>query len=84
VANYDVFVNKLADLIEGQEMELSLRDLTPGTHKYCYRNVLAKASSDPEMFEDKLLIRFGRGQACARPYSIKILRDMEKIPEQWR
>jgi len=81
---YDVFINKLTDLVEGKEIELSLRDLTPGKHKYCYRNVVALVSADPEAYEDKLLVRFGRGQAHQRPYSIKIVKDMEKIPERWR
>jgi phenylphosphate carboxylase gamma subunit len=82
--SYDVFVDKLTDLSEGKEVELSLRDLTPGIHKYCYRNVTAVVSSDPETYADKLQIRFGRGQLHPYTYSLKIISDVEKIPAHWK
>jgi phenylphosphate carboxylase gamma subunit len=84
VYNFDVFVNSLGDLPEGKEIQLALRDLTPGRHKYCYRNVVAMVSANPETYPEKLQIRFGRGQAHSQPYSIKILNDVDRIPERWR
>jgi len=77
---YDVYVGSLNELPEGKEIQLSLRDLNPGSHKYCYRNVLAMVSSNPETYQDKLLIRFVLGQAHSQPYSVKIIRDLEVIP----
>lgn len=81
---YDVFVNSLADLPEGQEVRLAVRDLAPGPHKYGYRNVVALVSADAAQYEAKLQVRFGRGQAHAAPYSVKVLRAVERIPERWR
>ncbi len=82
--HYDVFVNNLADLPEGQEVQQAVRDLTPGTHKYRYQNVVALVSADAGKYEHRLQVRFGRGQTYADPYSIKILREVERIPERWR
>ncbi|MEW5922330.1 MAG: phenylphosphate carboxylase subunit gamma [Bacillota bacterium] len=82
--HYDVFVNSLADLPEGQEVRLAIRDLAPGTHKYCYSNVTALVSPDAQKYEYGLLVRFGRGQIHPAPYSIKILQQVERIPERWR
>ena len=81
---YDVFIEKLTDLPDGQEVKLAIRDLTPGTHKYCYSNVKALVSPDAEKYEHRLQVRFGRGQTHPAPYSIKILEQVERIPERWR
>jgi hypothetical protein len=37
---YETFVRDLADLHEGREVPLVLRDLRPGRHKYFARNVV--------------------------------------------
>ncbi len=81
--NYDVFVNSLAELPEEKEVQLALRDLAAGTHKYCYKNVSALVSADQDKYDHKLQIRFGRGQVHELPYSIKILKTVERIPERW-
>lgn len=81
--HYDVFVNSLADLPEEKEVQLAIRDLTAGTHKYCYQNVSALVSADHDKYEHKLQIRFGRGQVYENPYSIKIIKTVERIPERW-
>ncbi len=82
--HYDVFVNSLADLPEDKELQLALRDLTPGKYKYCYKNVKALVSPDPKKYEQGLQVRFGRGQIHPAPYSIKVLEQVERIPERWR
>ena len=81
--NYDVFINSLADLPAEQEVNLAIRDLAPGIHKFCYSNVTALVSSDAQKYEHTLQVRFGRGQAHPAPYSIKVLRQVERIPERW-
>lgn len=81
--NYDIFIKNLDELQEGQEMELQVRDLTPGTHKYCYKWVKAKVSPNPETYAEKLQIRFGRGQAHNMPYSIKVTGEVSKFPEKY-
>ena len=84
MARYDVFINSLADLPEGKEVQLAIRDLSPGIHKYCYQDVLAMVSPDPEKYDEKMQVRYGRGQAHPQSYSIKILQNIERIPERWR
>lgn len=81
--NYDIFINNLDELPEGQEMELQVRDLTPGTHKYSYKWVKAFVSANPETYSEKLQIRFGRGQAHNMPYSIKVTGEVNKFPEKY-
>lgn len=82
--NFDVFVNSLSDLREGEELNLSLRDLSPGTHKYCYKNAVALVSADENAYPHKLQVRFGRGQAHDKPYSVKIVKEIDVIPEKWK
>lgn len=80
--NYDVFVNSLADLVEGKELVLSIRDLAPGIHQYSYRRVVAMVSANQDAYENKLQIRFGRGQEHTKAYSIKILEELPVVPEK--
>lgn len=82
--HYDVFIEKLTDLPDGQEVKLAIRDLAPGIHKYCYSNVKALVSPDAGKYEHQLQVRFGRGQTHPVPYSIKVLEQVETIPERWR
>ena len=81
--NYDIFVKSLDELVEGEEVELQVRDLTPGTHKYCYKWVKARVSSSADTYAQKLLIRFGRGQAHDKPYSIQVSGEINKIPAKY-
>ena len=80
---YDTFVNSLEQLPEGQEIELQVRDLTPGIHKYCYKWVHALVSPNSDVYPEKLLIRFGRGQLYERPYSIEVVGEVNKIPSKY-
>jgi len=81
--NYDVFVENLKELPEGEEVQVAVRDLAPGTHKYAYKFVRALVSADANRYPDRLLIRFSRGQEHSQPYSIKILEVVERIPAKY-
>jgi len=80
---YDIFVESLAELSAGTELEFQVRNLTPGIYKYTQKWVKALVSPDPDEYADKLLIRFGRGQEHNQPYSIKVLGEINKIPEKF-
>ncbi|MDO9535615.1 MAG: phenylphosphate carboxylase subunit gamma [Bacillota bacterium] len=80
---YDVYVESLADLPEGKEVKLSVRDLTPGIHKYCYKHVMAMVSANQETYPEKLQVRFGRGQLHNQPYSVQVVKEVDIIPERW-
>ena len=75
---YDMFVEKLSDLREKEEVELTIRDLTPGQHKYESRYVRAILSSsvDPLPSGDLLWIRFGMGFKHPKPWTIKITGEL--------
>lgn len=83
MALYDTFVDSLADLSEQQEITLSIRGLSPGRHKYCYKCVRALVSSDPGLYPDQLQIRFSRGQLHSQTYSLKILEEVPRIPAKY-
>ena len=80
---YDIFIDSLEEVPEGTELEFQVRDVTPGIHKYCQKWVRALVSADPNAYPEKLLIRFGRGQEHNQPYSIKVLNEINKIPEKF-
>ncbi len=80
---YDIFIDSLVEVPEGTELELQVRDITPGIHKYCQKWVKALVSADGNAYPEKLLIRFGRGQEHNQPYSIKVLSEINKIPEKF-
>ncbi len=72
---YDTFVEKLTDLTEKKEVDLTIRDLTPGQHKYESRYVRAilSSSSDELPESDLLWIRFGMGFKHTNRWAIKIV-----------
>lgn len=80
---YDIFVKSIDELTEGEELELQVRDLTPGIHKYSYKWVKAQVSSNADTYSAKLLIRFGRGQAYEKPYSIQVSGEVNKFPPKY-
>jgi len=69
--------------IEGQEVELIVRDLTPEDRKKKYRSFFAKAkvSKSSSTYPDILWIRLGRGQLLEAPWSVKILSEVNKFSE---
>ncbi len=81
---YDTFVLIDPALVpEEKEMELIVRDLTPEDRRYKYRSayVTALVSKSELKYPDRLWIRLGRGQLQEKPWSIKILKELNKLPK---
>jgi hypothetical protein len=79
---YDTYV--LTDLFlvpEDKETEMILRDLTPSDRRYKYRSFFASAmvSRDDSKYPDKLWVRLGRGQLQEKPWSVKIVKEVNKF-----
>ena len=82
---YDTFLlTDPARIPEEQEVEIIVRDLTPGDKRYKYRSFFAKAlvSKTESKHPDVLWIRLGRGQLQEKPWSIKILEEINKFPQE--
>jgi phenylphosphate carboxylase gamma subunit len=81
---YDTFVlTDLQLLPEDKEVEIIVRDLTPEDRRYKYRSayVSAMLSKSESTYPDRLWIRLGRGQLQEKPWSIKVIKEVNKIPE---
>jgi hypothetical protein len=79
---YDTFILSDPGLIsEDQEMELIMRELTPKDRRYKYRSFYATVlvSRSEAKYPDRLWIRLGRGQLQEKPWSIKILKELNKF-----
>ena len=77
---YDTFVLKeLSDVLEDEETELTLRDLSPGIYKYKQIFVRAVVSKDPNKYPDILWVRLGKGQLLPDPWSVKIIERVSMI-----
>jgi len=68
---------------EDKEMELIVRELTPKDRRYKYRSfyALALLSKSETKYPDQLWIRLGRGQLQEKPWSIKIIKEIDKLPK---
>ena len=75
---YDTFVESVDDFVSGQEYKLTIRDLTPGTHKYESRFVRAVvySSEREEEGSDVLWLRFLMGLPHPEPRGIKIVEEL--------
>ena len=80
---WEVFVMDVAELAEGQDLELTIRTLNAGLHKYTYKRVKAQVSSDLKKFTDQLQVRLGRGQMSKSKFSIKVLGDVQRMPAKY-
>lgn len=81
---YDTFVlTDPAMVPEEKETELIVRDLTPADRRYKYRSayVTALVSKSESKYPDRLWIRLGRGQLQEKPWSIKVLKELNKVPK---
>ena len=79
---YDTYVlTDLALVPEDKEMEMVLRELTPSDRRYKYRSFFASAmvSRDEGKYPDKLWIRLGRGQLQEKPWSVEIVKEVNKF-----
>lgn len=78
---YDTFLMEDPESFpEEQELELIIRDLTPKNRRKKYRNFYAKVliSKSESKYPDTLRIRLGRGQLLQKPWSIKILKELNQ------
>jgi len=81
---YDTFIlSDPALLPEDREMELIVRELTPPDRRYKYRSsyVSAMISKSESKYPDRLWVRLGRGQLQEKPWSIKIIKEIDKFPK---
>jgi phenylphosphate carboxylase gamma subunit len=80
---WEVFVMDVAELAEGQDLELTIRTLNAGLHKYTYKRVKAQVSADLKKFPDQLQVRLGRGQMSKSKFSIKVLGEVQRMPAKY-
>jgi len=79
---YDTYVLTDPALVpEDKETEIILRDLTPSDRRYKYRSFFASAlvSRDESKYPDRLWVRLGRGQLQETPWSVKVVREVNKF-----
>ncbi len=81
---WEVFVNDVKELAENSALELTIRSLNPGIHKYTYRRVKCEVSSDLQKHADQLQVRLGRGQLSPSRFSIRVLGEVERLPAKYR
>jgi hypothetical protein len=79
-AIYQTFVSHMEDIPEGQEIELVIKDLTPGQRKYDGSRVKAVVfKSEKKILEgDTLWVRSEVGVLYPHPWTIKIV---ERLPD---
>jgi hypothetical protein len=79
---YDTYVLTDLSLVpQDKETEMILRDLTPPDRRWKYRSFFASVmvSKDESKYPDKLWVRLGRGQLQETPWSVKILKEVNKF-----
>lgn len=76
---WEVYVNELDELAEGENLALTIRTLNDGIHKYTYKRVNAEVSSSLDQYPDRLQVRFGRGQLADQKFSINVLSEIERF-----
>ncbi len=81
---WEVFVSSEKELVEDTDLELTIRTLNPGVHKYTYKRVRCQVSGDLKKHADQLQVRLGRGQLSASRFSIKVLGEIQRMPEKYR
>jgi hypothetical protein len=81
---FDTFILTDPGMVpEDKEMELILRELTPKDRRYKYRSFYATVlvSKSEAKYPDQLWIRLGRGQLQEKPWSVKIIKEINKFPK---
>ena len=82
VKEYEVFVKDIKkELVEGHEIELTIKDLTPGQRKYDNRVVIAMVSSSPDKLPggDILRVRSWTGILYPEPWATKIVEEVGEV-----
>ena len=80
---WEVFVNDVKELAEDTELELTIRTLNPGIHKYTYKRAKVRVSKRLDELPDQLQVRFGRGQLAPQRYSIRVLEEVQRMPAKY-
>jgi len=76
---YRVFVPDIKDLVEDNEIRLTVKDLSSGRSKYSALIVQAVVSSDPKRLPgaDRLEVMSWTGVPYPKPWAIKIVKQLE-------
>lgn len=80
VKEYDTYVKDKSSLSLDTEVELVIRDLTPGPRKYEARVVKAKATKNITAKGDKLWLRYPTGSQDPDPMGFKIVKELGEGP----
>lgn len=78
---YQTFVGSLSELPVEKEIELIIRDLTPGKYKYKSSRVIAVLSNEPFPKSHTLRVRGRSGAQYATPLYMKIAKKLALIKE---
>ncbi len=84
MSQWEVFVSDLSELPEGRDVELTIRTLEPGIHKYTYKRAKVRLSKSPGELPDQLQVRYGRGQLAPQRYSMRVLEEVQRLPAKYR
>lgn len=76
---YQTFVGSLAELPVEKELELIIRDLTPGKYKYKSSRVIAILSKESVPESDTLWVRGRSGVQYSTPFSMRIVKKLALI-----
>jgi len=80
---WEVFVNDVKELVEDTDLELTIRTLNPGMHKFTYKRVRCSVSADLKKHADQLQVRLGRDQLSGSRFSIKVLDEVQRMPSKY-
>jgi phenylphosphate carboxylase gamma subunit len=83
MSQWEVYVTAVSELVEDRDLELTIRTLDPGIHKYTYKRVKAQVSSSLDRHPDRLQVRLGRGQLSKSTFSIRVLEEVQRIPAKY-
>ena len=74
-------IESLEDLDKNKEIDLVVKDLTPGRYKYESRYVRARISTRKKLPDgDILWIRYQHGQLYPEQFTIQITKELGELP----
>lgn len=80
---WEVFVNDVKELAEDTDLELTIRTLNPGLHKFTYKRVKCQVSTNLKKHVNQLQVRLGRGQLSNNRFSIQVLDEVQRMPAKY-
>ena len=69
---WEVFVNDVKELVEDTDLELTIRTLNPGMHKFTYKRVRCSVSADLKKHADQLQVRLNPVPRLPRRHSVEL------------